>query len=300
MSIKRKGWFIGIGAAFVILLVVLLSTIGYQRIDAGHVGIKVNLYGTAKGVQDVTKVTGAVWYNRITTEIYEFPTFVQNKVYTRSSEEGGTKNQEFAVSTKDGSNVSFDVSINYRIKEDKVSSIFKKYRKTLSELNETIIYNYLRDAFNAAAAEVTCEQLYSGREKFKGVSDSILRSMLEPEGFVIEQIIILGKLRLPKSVGIAIDAKVKAKETATKKQEELVSAEADAQKHIANARGKGEAAKIAATAKAEAIKIEADANSKLQKSLTPQILRKMWIDKWNGKLPSTMAGGDASVLLNLK
>ena len=33
-----------------------------QRIDAGHEGIKVNLYGSDKGVDDVELVTGAVWY----------------------------------------------------------------------------------------------------------------------------------------------------------------------------------------------------------------------------------------------
>lgn len=32
------------------------------RIDAGHEGIRVNLYGTNKGVDDVQLVTGWVWY----------------------------------------------------------------------------------------------------------------------------------------------------------------------------------------------------------------------------------------------
>ena len=34
----------------------------YTRIDAGHEGIKVNLYGDSKGVDDVELVSGAVWY----------------------------------------------------------------------------------------------------------------------------------------------------------------------------------------------------------------------------------------------
>lgn len=34
-----------------------------ERIDAGYEGIKVNLYGSEKGVDDVSLVTGIVWYN---------------------------------------------------------------------------------------------------------------------------------------------------------------------------------------------------------------------------------------------
>ncbi len=47
-----------------------------ERIDAGHVGVKVNQYGDNKGVSDVVEVTGMVFFNPITHSIYEFPTFI--------------------------------------------------------------------------------------------------------------------------------------------------------------------------------------------------------------------------------
>ena len=62
-----------------ILLVVLFNSC--ERVDAGHVGVKVNMYGDNKGVDDVVAVTGMVFYNPITTKIYEFPTFIQHKEY---------------------------------------------------------------------------------------------------------------------------------------------------------------------------------------------------------------------------
>lgn len=285
------------GIIFGLLIILGLVMIRYEKVDAGHVGIKVNLYGSSKGVQEVTEVTGAVWYNGITTEVYEFPTFVQNKSYTRHESEGSYKNQEFRITTKDGLTVSFDISINYRIKPNKVPEIFKKYRKPLDELNETIIYNYLRDAFNTAASEFSCENLYEERKRFTNLSDSLIRSILEPEGFIIEQVVLLNEIRLPEKIKKSIEAKAEAKEAATKKREELASAEADAKKRIADARGKAEAAKLAAEGKAEAIKIEAKANAQLQKSLSPQILKKMWIDKWNGQLPKVSS--DADLMLNL-
>jgi len=51
----------------------LFSMTSCERIDAGHVGVKVNLYGDGKGIDDVTEVTGWVLYNPFTTKIVEFP-----------------------------------------------------------------------------------------------------------------------------------------------------------------------------------------------------------------------------------
>ena len=43
------------------LCAVLCFTSCMERVDAGHEGIKVNLYGSDKGVDDAVLVTGAVW-----------------------------------------------------------------------------------------------------------------------------------------------------------------------------------------------------------------------------------------------
>lgn len=60
--------------AIVAGLFLILMSNSCERIDAGHVGVRVNLYGSGKGVGDVTECTGMVFYNPISTKIYEFPT----------------------------------------------------------------------------------------------------------------------------------------------------------------------------------------------------------------------------------
>src|SRR3712207_6919479 len=52
-----------------------------ERIDAGSEGILVNLYGSDKGVDDVSLCTGRVWYNPFTEDVYEYPTYVQTVDY---------------------------------------------------------------------------------------------------------------------------------------------------------------------------------------------------------------------------
>lgn len=43
------------------LVALVITFTSCTRIDAGHEGIKVNLYGDKKGVDEVSLVTGWVW-----------------------------------------------------------------------------------------------------------------------------------------------------------------------------------------------------------------------------------------------
>lgn len=111
-----------------LLAILFLTTFMFScnRIDAGHVGIKVNLYGSDKGVSDITEVTGMVWYNPFTKSVYEVPTFVQNAVYTASDTKQSPNNEEFRVTTRDGMVAAFDLSMNYYTPSEEVVRIFRK------------------------------------------------------------------------------------------------------------------------------------------------------------------------------
>lgn len=272
----------------IILMIVSFSLSGcYERIDAGHTGIKVKLYGTDKGVQDVTQVTGAIWYWPFSTSIYEVPTFVQNVVY--QYDRNSDRNQEFRVTTKNGLVVKFDVSMNYRTPDTSVVSIFKKYRKPVGELEQGFIRNYVREAFNKTAGEYTASELYERRTEFQTKSAQMIYDMLAPEGFLVEQVVLLNELRLPQSVVQNIEAKINATQTALRKQEELAQATADAQKQIADAKGRAESLIIQS-------KAEAEANKLRQASLTKELLMQQWIEKWNGELPTVSS--DGQMMLN--
>lgn len=68
-----------------IIAMAMTMTSCYTRVDAGHEGIKVNLYGNNKGVDDVELVTGAVWYNPITTAVYDHRPLLQRSMSTLHS-----------------------------------------------------------------------------------------------------------------------------------------------------------------------------------------------------------------------
>ncbi|HMK03390.1 MAG TPA: hypothetical protein VK489_04330, partial [Ferruginibacter sp.] len=70
-----------ISAFFIALVVVVINPVDIERIDAGHVGIKVSNVGDNRGVGRTEYVTGWVLYNSWISRIYEFPIHQQHIDY---------------------------------------------------------------------------------------------------------------------------------------------------------------------------------------------------------------------------
>jgi regulator of protease activity HflC (stomatin/prohibitin superfamily) len=270
-------------------IVLILSIAGCNRIDAGHVGIKVNLYGTEKGVSDITEVTGMVWYNRFYTAVYEVPTFVQNAVYTHDDVRGSDENEEFRVTTRDGMTARFDISMNYLTPDSTVVSIFRKYRKPVQDLEKGVIRNYLREAFNNIASKYTAESLYENRAEFEQQAEDKVKTALLKEGFIVEQVVILNEIRLPEDITQRINDKVKAAQITKQKQEEVLQEQAEAEKRIAKQEGISRSKVIQARADSSALIIQSNAEAQAYKlknrELNNLLVQQQFVEKWDGKLP---------------
>ena len=236
------------------LLVILVGCFSCERIDAGHEGIKVNLYGSDKGVDNVSLVTGMVFYNPFTTKVYEYPTFVQTIDYPA-----------FTVNAKDGSEFTVDPTISLKIIDGKAPAIFKKYRKDLTDIINGPLYNHVRDAFRIQLNKFTTDQIVSMRDSIEHAVENQLITVLSRENFQLEQ--LTSGLKYPKTIVEAVNLKNKAVQQAQQAENEVKVAEAQAQKLVVQA------------------KAEKEANELRQQALSPQILEQMWIDKWDGKLP---------------
>lgn len=254
-----------------------------ERIDAGHVGVKVNMYGTGKGVNDVTECTGMVFYNPITTKIYEFPTFIQHKEYKDDN--------SFVVNSKDGSEFSVSPIMNYSVQREKVPAIFAKYRRSLEEIEEGFLKTAVYDAFRLATNKYTADGLIGNREVFEIEVRRLLESQLLKEGFVINQ--FTSNLVYPDSFKKAINAKNNAVQKSLMAENQVKQAEAEAKIKIAKANGEAESTLTLARA-------EAESNRLRQSTLTPMLLQQQWIEKWKGNVPTTQLGANTQVLYGLK
>jgi regulator of protease activity HflC (stomatin/prohibitin superfamily) len=258
-----------------------------ERIDAGHVGVKVNMYGTGKGVGDVTECTGWVFYNPISTKIYEFPTFMQHKEYVKTEDEDNS----FIVNSKDGSEFHVSPIINYSIQREKVPAIFSKYRRELSEIGDGFLKTTIYDAFRMTANSYTAEELISNRQIFEIKVRTTLDSNLIKEGFIISQ--LTSNLGYPETFKKAIEAKNNAVQQSLTAENQVKTAEAQSKIKIATAEGNAQA--LLANARAEA-----ESNKLRQSTLTPMLLQQMWINKWNGALPATQLGSGTNTMFSIK
>jgi regulator of protease activity HflC (stomatin/prohibitin superfamily) len=274
-----------IGVGVFLALVVLFQSC--ERIDAGHVGVKVNLYGTGKGVDDVTECTGMVFYNPLSTKIYEFPTYIQHKEYKKTDD----VDNSFIVNSKDGSEFSVSPIMNYSVQREKVPAIFAKYRRSLPEIEEGFLKTAVYDAFRLATNKYTADELISNRAVFEVEVRRLLEGQLLKEGFIINQ--FTSNLIYPETFKKSIEAKNNAVQAALRAENEVKTAEAQAKIKVATANGNAEAMLTAA-------KAEAEANSLKQKTITPMLLQLEWINKWNGKLPVTMLGDKSNTMIGIK
>jgi len=72
-SFRIKNLWRPIATIFFALLITAINPVDVERIDAGHVGIKVSNVGDDRGVGKTEYVTGWVLYNSWISRMYEVP-----------------------------------------------------------------------------------------------------------------------------------------------------------------------------------------------------------------------------------
>jgi len=281
-KIFKKTVFLGY-FLFLTSVVSLLIFSSCARIDAGNVGIKVNMYGDDKGVDEITEVTGWAFYSPFSQRVYEFPIYVQHKEYS--------KEESFVVNSKDGSEFHVSPIINYSIKRDKVPYIFSKYRRSLEDIERGFLKTSVYDAFRLATNKYTADELISNRQLYEIEVRKILEHDLLKEGFIISQ--FTSNLVYPETFKQAIEAKNNAVQSALMAENKVKQAEAEAKIKVATAEGNAKSMLTEARAEAESNKLR-------QSTLTPLLIQQQWIEKWNGTLPSTVLGSNTNTMIGIQ
>lgn len=246
-----------------------------SKVPAGYRGVKVDLYGADKGVNEISLGVGR-YYIGWNSELYLFPTFLQN--YSWSKEEAIT------MQTSEGLSITSNVGITYQINTDNVVKVFTKYRLGIEEITNTFLHNMVRDAMNEAASTMTVEQIYGNKkEEFMRNVNNIVRESSIKNGIEVDKIYLIGSFNLPATVMESINTKIQASQNAIKVENEVATTRAEAQKTIVEAEARARQIIINAEAQSKANKILAD-------SLSQQFVDYQAVLKWDGRLPVTTAG----------
>ena len=261
------------------------SVAACSYVPAGNVGVKVNMLGGAKGVDTEVLPVGKYWIGW-NEELYVFPVFMQNYVWTKDPTEGSPNDESISFQTADGMTANADIGISYSIDPDKVSVIFQTYRRGVEEITDTFLRNMVRDALVKQASNKPIEYVYgAGKADLIAAVQKDVSDQVSAIGIKIDKIYWIGEIRLPEVVLNSINAKNAATQMAQQRQNEVAQAKAEADKKIEDARGEAESILKVADAQAKANKL-------LAQSLTPEFVQYQAITKWNGELPK-MTGSSA-------
>lgn len=271
--------FIKVGVVlFIIIIALFIQPFRFTVVDSAEIGILFHKWSSDNtqrgGVEGTCK--GWIFYNSWTTDVFRYPTYIQRKNYSA-----------FNVNANDASIFTMDPQIAYRIDEAKACDIFVKYREGISELESGYIHTCIYEAYRTCANKYSSDSLMSHRAEFEADVRARLDKSLREEGFIVEE--FTSAITPPASLAAMIDSKNQAVQAALKAENQVKEAEANAKIAIAEAKGKAEAMKIKADG-------EAYYNRAIAASLSPLIVQEDWIEKWDGKLPSTMSSGSGSNL----
>lgn len=277
----------------IIIFWIMMYLAACSKVPAGHVGVKVYLLGSDKGVEQEELGVGRYWIG-VNEELYIFPTYLQNYVWTKTVDEGSPTDESFTFQTKEGLPVNADIGISYSVKPNKVTEVFQKYRRGIDEITDTFLRNQVRDALVTVASTKPIEFIYGeGKaEMIKKVQEIVKEQ--NQEYFDIQQIYWIGELRLPPQVTDAINSKITASQDAMRVENQIQQSKAEALKNIEQAKGEAESVRLRAEAEANAIKLKAQALSS-----SPQLIQYEMIQKWDGKLPVTTLGKEIPFLMNM-
>ena len=271
------------------ILAITISISSCTRIDAGHVGLKVNMAGSDKGVSNVTEVTGWVFYMPWATSIEEFPTFTQTADY-----------EPFTITAKGGTIFTIDPTLNYSAIPSMVPNIYVQYRRSLDIIQNTILRNIVLDAYRITGNKFSPDSLINNRERFENEAEAYLTNALLKDGFKFER--ITSNLHPPKSLQDMIDAKNTAVQTALTAENKVKTAEANAKIAVATANGEASANIAVAKGEYEAARYRAMANKELVQSYTPSFVQMRWIEAWEkggSQVPTYQLGSNTQMLMQM-
>jgi len=237
----------------------------FTVISAGHTGVVVTL----GEVNPVTLTEGLHFVNPI-SQIKDVNVQLQKTQLTGAS-----------ASTKDLQQVHTDIVVQYRLNAEHVPRIYKEFGLNV---DEKVLGPAINEAFKTVTAHYTSEELITKRGVVSDEIQNSLKGKVAPFNIDVSGISLVN-FGFSAEYQKAIEQKVIATQQTAKAEQDLARIKVEAASRIAQAEGE-----------AKAIAIQASA---IQSNGGQNYVQLQWIEKWDGKLPSTVLNGSNGMMLNM-
>ncbi len=290
----------GIIAAVVVLAILIIVGIKYERVPPGYVGVSVQKCDGGVGAAPIP--VGIYWRDMFCEDVVLYPTNLQSLELMRPKAKDSEEiDDSVIVTSKEGMPVAADVSLTFTLDGAKVPQLYKKFRQELPVLNQVLVRKGVRGAMQQVFTRYTAEELYSDKKEVaRAESQAILMKDLSGWGFEVVQF-TLDETRPPKQIIDAINAKVAMIQDAQRSEQEVRKKTAEANQKIAAAKGEAESTIERARGEAESTRLrsvaEAAANRLVNESVTPSLIQYRQAQRWDGKL--SLYSGSATPLIQM-
>ncbi|UKO98923.1 prohibitin family protein [Nostoc sp. UHCC 0870] len=183
------------------------------------------------------------------------------------------------AASKDLQQVKTELAVNWHVDPTKVNRVFQQVGDQ-QQIVTSIITPAVSEVLKAATAKKTAEEIITRRTELKEEIDNNLKNRLQAYGLIVDDVSLVNFSFSPE-FSRAIESKQIAEQEA--KQAEFIAKKAtqEAQAEVNRAKGQAEA-------------------QRLQRlTLTPELLQKQAIEKWDGKFPMVMGGNGSLPLINI-
>jgi len=216
------------------IVVILLLSSSVVVIGAGTTGV-VHLFGR---VRDEELRSGIHLVNPL-TRVEKMSIRTEEFSMTKTSE--GGQGDAITVLTKEGLDVTLDLTVLYRLEESKASDVFKEFGL---EYRDRIIRPIIRSAIRQVVAEFDAKDIYSEkREEVTQKLREILVSELGPHGITLEEV-LLRDVKLPDRLTQSIQEKLSSEQEAQRYEFVLQTAKKEADRKRIEAEGQRDAQRI--------------------------------------------------------
>jgi regulator of protease activity HflC (stomatin/prohibitin superfamily) len=220
------------------------------------------------------------------------------EVRTRKNEE------KMASSTKEQMPVTVSVSVNWTVDKTAALELFRQYGG-LSQFESRILDPRFRSATKDVIPRFDAEKLIQDRASAIQAIEANLIEEMKDFPVTVDNIQI-ENIQLPAKYLTSIETKQTEKNLAAAEEHKLARQNLEAQRDVNTAKAKADGIKLVAIAEAESIRIkglaEAEAITAKAKALgdNPLIVKLTEAQNWDGKLPSTILGGQNMPILDMR
>jgi len=249
------------------LIGILLTASSCAVVRPGQAGVK----QTLGKFSDEISTQGVIFYNPFVSKVIKESTQTNNIKLVLS------------LPTKEGLSVNSEISILYRLEQQKIPTILEN----LGQDYESVITSIFRSASSDVCAQFYAKDMHSGmRAKIEEQIKSKMMINLEKQADGIDLIAVLMKsIQLPSGLASSIEQKLQAEQDAMRMEFIIKQATLEAERKIIDAKGERDSQKI------------------LAEGLTPEIIKLRTIEAF-GKLSQSpnskviITDGKAPLLIN--